>query len=174
MNIQGLFFLVAFFVIVLLFIQKLIKLRQSKVKLENSRLEIEELQNKLSVLQIQLTANEDSINDLKKNAAVLEEKYNTDIRSSSQKVLDYESKYGYFISADQELANRKKALADLSDEFEDLNKKYQNGRQLYQSLEAEIDLFKDTLEISSYGLYEPKYNFEFPEQYLVELEGNYD
>jgi hypothetical protein len=128
MNIQGIFFLVAFFVIVLLFVQKLIKLRQSKVELENAGLEIEEFQNKLSALQTQLTTSEDSINDLKKNTAALQEKYDTDIRSSSQKVLDYETKYGYFISADQELANRKKALEDLSVEFETLNKKYQDGR----------------------------------------------
>jgi len=128
MNIQGIFFLVAFFVIVLLFVQKLIKLRQSNVELENAGLEIEEFQNKLSALQTQLTTSEDSINDLKKNTAALQEKYDTDIRSSSQKVLDYETKYGYFISADQELANRKKALEDLSVEFETLNKKYQDGR----------------------------------------------
>src|SRR5450432_12003 len=173
MNIQGIFFLLAFFVIVLLFVQKLIKLRKSSAELENARLEIEGSQTKLLELQSKLAEDDKSIIELNKKADALQEKYNTDIRSSSQKVLDYETKYGYFISADQELANRKKALADLSGEFDLLNNKYQEGRQLYQSLEAEIDLYRDTLDISSYGLYEPKYNFEFPEQYLVELEGNY-
>jgi hypothetical protein len=66
------------------------------------------------------------------------------------------------------------ALADLSGEFEDLNKKYQDSLQLYHSLEAEIELYKDSLDINSFGLYTPKFDFEFPEQYLVELEGIYN
>ena len=40
-------------------------------------------------------------------------------------------------------------------------------------LEKQVNLYKDTLDISEYGLYECKFLFDLPQQYKIELEGNY-
>lgn len=41
-------------------------------------------------------------------------------------------------------------------------------------MEKQIDLFKETLELSEYGVYQPKYSFDLPEQYQLELQAIYN
>jgi len=55
----------------------------------------------------------------------------------------------------------------------ELNNKYRAGLEIYQGLEKKIALYQESLELTEYGLYVSKYNFEFPEQFKLELESVY-
>lgn len=71
----------------------------------------------------------------------------------------------------------KKQILELKNRYEtllsDLNGKYQAGLKTHSELEKQIGIFRDTLEISEYGLYESKFSFDLPEQYKLELEHTY-
>ncbi len=166
MNIQGITFLVLVFVLVILFIQKLIKSRNLIIELEDTREQLDSVENDLSNSQTELGA-------LNLKFQEQGNKFQISNELSAQKILGYETKYGHIINADQEIEARTKSIQLLSNQLSELNLKYQTALQVYQSLEDEIELYKDNLDLNSYGLYQPKYSFEFPEQYLVELEGCY-
>ena len=85
-----------------------------------------------------------------------------------------EKKYAPLLALDNEITNREINIQQLKETFEKLNEKYQDSLLIHQALEAENDLYTETLEINAYGLYKPKYSFDLPEQYVVELEGIYN
>ena len=63
---------------------------------------------------------------------------------------------------------RKLLLASITQLEEDksaLETKYQEGLATYNQLQKDIDIFKDTLEISEYGMYQPHFSFDTSEQY---------
>ncbi len=46
-----------------------------------------------------------------------------------------------------------------------LESQYKQGLETYNQLQKEIDIFKDTLDIADYGVYEPHFHFDSSEQY---------
>ncbi|MEJ7738520.1 MAG: DUF4041 domain-containing protein [Chitinophagaceae bacterium] len=63
-------------------------------------------------------------------------------------------------------------INDLKLKFQPLNETYQDAIIIYHDLEKQISLYKDTLELSEYGLYQSKFSFDLPEQYKTALEIN--
>ncbi len=84
------------------------------------------------------------------------------------------SKYQPILNLDAELVERLKEIDFAKSELDGLNKKYQDAFQLYSELEKQIGLFKDSLEIGEFGLYQPQFSFEYPEQYKIQLEYVYE
>jgi len=69
--------------------------------------------------------------------------------------------------------NRQTQLSEVQSALKELNEKYQNGLTVLGGLEKKIALYEESLDLTEYGLYVQKYNFELPEQYKVELESVY-
>ena len=92
------------------------------------------------------------------------------LRRSNQELLE---KYGGIIDVAKVVAERQAKLADQELQIKELNNKYQAALSVMASLEKKIALYEDSLDLTEYGLYVQKYNFEFPEQYKVELESVY-
>jgi len=91
---------------------------------------------------------------------------NNEIRMLNSELV---SKYSLYIEHDAEFEKEKIALNELVSTRIELNEKYLEGLDIYNSLNKEIELFKDTLEVGSFGLYEPKFNFDYPEYYQAAL-----
>ncbi len=82
-------------------------------------------------------------------------------------------KYAPVIDIDKTLAERKVEIEACEKRIAELNEKYTNAHGLFKELEKQLSIYKDSLEISECGLYQPQYSFELPEQYRLELEHNY-
>lgn len=102
------------------------------------------------------------------------EKKENDFKMVTEKIGEYEKKYNPLIILDQEITLREININELNETFMKLNEKYQSSLILNRSLEAENELYIETLDISTYGLFKPQHSFDLPEQYLVELEGVYN
>jgi hypothetical protein len=81
-------------------VQKLVKLKQVNTQLGKNEFEIEEGQKKLLLCHSQLIQKEGEMLELRKAILSLEDKYSSDIQSSTKKALDYEAKYGNLINVD--------------------------------------------------------------------------
>lgn len=66
-------------------------------------------------------------------------------------------------------------ITELETEFKvkttELNLDYKNKRSVYDQLMHEIELLEENLEMTSYGLYQPHYEFDTSEEYKQVLDG---
>ena len=76
-------------------------------------------------------------------------------------------KYSPLMQIDKEMEERK-GMA------EELSSRYESARIVYQELEQAITLYEDVLEIGSFGLYKPQFNFDISEQFKQAIENNYE
>lgn len=83
------------------------------------------------------------------------------------------NEYSDLIELDEEIAKRKTEIANSTVKLNELNEKYSSSYNIYESLQKEIDLYSETLEIGSYGLYKPQFSYDTSEKYKNELESNY-
>jgi hypothetical protein len=112
--------------------------------------------------------------DLENTYSALEKEFTERINASNQKNASLEAKYAPLLDLDKEKEKQQATIDALKATWQQLNEKYQSALGIYASLEKELELYQETLDINSYGLYQPKYSFDLPEQYLVELENNYN
>lgn len=82
-------------------------------------------------------------------------------------------KYSQLMNLDDAIEHRNKLLADVRERIEVLNEKFKGSLAINTDLEAQINLYKDTLETRSFGLYEPQFSFDTSERYKDEMELNY-
>jgi hypothetical protein len=61
-------------------------------------------------------------------------------------------------------------LQSKNKELSDLEVKYNGGLDYYNNLQEDLDLYKNQLEIMSYGIYEPVYDFDTSEKYKEEID----
>ena len=83
------------------------------------------------------------------------------------------SKYAPVIEIDKVLNERQNEIKNAEKKLVDLNEKYQNAFNIHSDLEKEINLYQDSLEIGSFGLYKPQFGFETSEKYKAEIDSNY-
>src|SRR4051812_34329115 len=63
-------------------------------------------------------------------------------------------RYSPFIHRDEAIKKLDLQILSAQIDLRDLNNKYQSGLKTFSELENEINLYRDTLEIGSFGLYE--------------------
>ncbi len=59
--------------------------------------------------------------------------------------------------------------SNFNNKNQSLNKEYQEKLALFNELKSELELFQEELEITSFGIYEPHYDFDTPEKYKESL-----
>ena len=102
------------------------------------------------------------------------EKSNLSLAELQEENKNLSTKYSGFIEKDKIIDERNRKIEILDNQFIQLNEKYQASLAIYQKLNDEIGLYEDSLEIGSYGLYKPQFNYDTPEKYKSALEYNYD
>ena len=96
------------------------------------------------------------------------------LKKSKNVIADLNEKYGDFIDLDKEKEVKNTELASLEKKYLDLNESYELSYRVYEDLKNQIELYNDSLDISSYGLYKPKFDLNHSEAYVKAIEANYD
>ncbi|WP_418993820.1 DUF4041 domain-containing protein [Barnesiella intestinihominis] len=68
-------------------------------------------------------------------------------------------------------AEAQNTITEYHQKIDDLKKQYVEGYKTYQSLQKEADIYKETIELAEYGVYEPHFEFDMSEQYKNEIFG---
>ena len=68
--------------------------------------------------------------------------------------------------------NKNKSI--LLDNLNQLKSNYKNYHAQYDKLRNEVNLLEENLELVSYGLYKPHYDFETSEDYKRKMNENYE
>lgn len=97
-----------------------------------------------------------------------------ELESSKNQNTELINKYSKFIEHDEEFVNEKKKLDELIQTRIELNEKYQTGLSIYNELNNEIEIFKDTLEIGTFGLYQPRFNYDDSDTFRNAITENYE
>ena len=93
---------------------------------------------------------------------------------AKNKIADLNEKYADFIDLDKEKEIKNTEIATLEKKYLDLNGSYEESYLVYEDLKNQIELYNDSLDISSYGLYKPKFDLNHSEAYVKAIEANYD
>jgi hypothetical protein len=144
---------------------------------------IKEMQNN-NDLQIKL------LNDLKNERDVIIKDLNnlsvekSDLLNKNQElnnsVKNISDKYSPILNIDKEIENKKsdldnvnKSIVEIQNQFQEkassLNSDYQNAKNIYDKLMQEIAIYETDLELMSFGVYKPQYNFDTAEEYKEKL-----
>ena len=77
--------------------------------------------------------------------------------------------YKPIIDMDKELEERKKQVKSEEKTIEGLKGDYSGKKEIYNSLIDEINILKDDLDIMSYGLYEPRFDFDTSDRFKEKI-----
>ncbi|MEZ4850727.1 MAG: DUF4041 domain-containing protein [Bacteroidia bacterium] len=91
---------------------------------------------------------------------------NRTLKKEATKIND---KYKPIMDLDKEIDEKKMKSQAIQAKIDDLSGKYKRGVEVYRKLEKEVKLFKDDIEMLSFGVYEPIYDFETSEEYKTRL-----
>ena len=142
---------------------------KSKELLLQKEEELTVIQNELFTLKNQHQVTVSDLQEARATLLVVE----TDLKRSTEDYAGLTDKYKPVIDIDKALTEKKVEMEAGEKRIAELNEKYITALGLFKELEKQLDLHKDSLEISEYGLYQPQYSFDLPEQYRLELEHNY-
>lgn len=87
--------------------------------------------------------------------------------------IEINNKYAPLIEKDKVLIERQLEIVGAEKLLLELNEKYKAGLMIHADLERDINLYQDSLEIGSFGLYKPQFGFETSEQFKQAIDDNY-
>ncbi len=82
-------------------------------------------------------------------------------------------KYASIINLDKEIDARNIEINAIRSQIEDLNTKYTTALKTYESLKEQIDIYTETLEVSAFGLYQRRFDFDTSEKFKTAIDENY-
>lgn len=134
-----------------------------KKELETIRVQQETIQR----LASEISVLEERIKGLEKYQKIIDidEEINRKLKETDQII---ESKLSD-LSNKEETAKEK--IADYEVRINELKERYKSGYETYKSLQKEAEIYKETLDLSEYGVYEPHFSFDVSEQYQNEIFG---
>jgi len=87
---------------------------------------------------------------------------------------EFKEKYAPIIDKDEAVKEREKLLDSIAIELAILNDKYKNGLVIFGGLQKEMELYKDSLEIGEFGLYERQFDYRTSEEFKQMIDLNYE
>jgi len=111
--------------------------------------------------------------DIESNAKVAETQLANLIKEkeiSDQRNRMLEERLNGIVDVELELKKIKEELLKFEILKEKINTEYEAGRHTYEKLKMEIALLEETIEIYSFGLYKPHFEFDAPEKYKAALD----
>lgn len=142
---------------------------KSKELLLQKEEELMLVQAELFTLKSQHQTTESDLQETKTGLLIAD----ADLKRSAEEYAELVSKYAPIIDIDKILMQGKAEIEVCEKRIMELNEKYTIALSLFNELEKQLNIHKDSLEISEYGLYQPQYSFDLPEQYKLELEHIY-
>jgi predicted nuclease with TOPRIM domain len=83
---------------------------------------------------------------------------------------DFRDKYGAIIDIEGKKDELNKSLSAVESEISTIKNDYQQKKEFYDSLLKQLALYEEEVEITSYGLYKPYYDFQTSDVYKQKLE----
>lgn len=142
-----------------------------------SRKKIAALEEQVQNLQAELNNTKQALNTKEQELVEAQKELHLTIgslQSSSQLNMELRTKYQPIIDVEKAVLEQQDAIDEARRTITDLNNKYQQALAIHHSLEQEISLFEDHLEINSFGLYKPQFDFDTSEQFKAAIEANYE
>ena len=95
-------------------------------------------------------------------------------------ITDYENKYSNIIDIDKEINKRTIEFTKQSEDFQNqiieskeklklLKEKYLTAKEVFEDLNHQNNLLKDTLDLAEFGVYEPHFDFETSTEYKEKI-----
>src|SRR5687767_5374725 len=122
-------------------------LKQKEEELLLTQTELFQTKETLDLAQAKLTLTEDCL------------------QKSNDQTNELQKKYSPIIDIDKILGERQVEIDNTQKRLIEFNEKYQTALKIHSDLEKEINLYEESLEIGSFGLYAPQFGFETSEQY---------
>lgn len=66
-------------------------------------------------------------------------------------------------------ADARRTVSDLEEKIASLEEKYNEGLATYKELKKQIDVFRDSIELAEYGIYEHHFEFDSSEEYKKKI-----
>ncbi|WP_160070072.1 DUF4041 domain-containing protein [Sphingobacterium bovisgrunnientis] len=88
--------------------------------------------------------------------------------SSKNNLENQLEKYSAITNVENEVSNLREKIRIQKLEFEELNNKYQNAKEIYKNLKHEVSIFETNLDLAEFGVYEPVFDFEKSDDYREE------
>lgn len=96
------------------------------------------------------------------------------IQQLEQENAQLKSRYSTLIDADSYLQAVNTKAQEAKSAWEELNAKYRQGLQLHKSLEREIGLYRDDLELGEFGIYQRQFSFDTSVKFKEAIDANYE
>lgn len=160
-----------------MFYKKTKLLKQKEEELCSLSHTIKEREGNISLLNIELQKvnSDNQILKQKNDELSLElQKVISDNQALNDRIDQLNFKYSVYIEHDNQFQKEKTILDELIKSRIELNEKYLDGLNTYNNLNKEIEIFKDTLEIGTFGLYEPRFNYDDSESFRITISENYE
>ncbi len=150
---------------------------QTKKQLEETEASLLKCQAELSATKTQLTSCQSEFAALSAELAKIKAKHDstaTQLIDTQNKSAQLIEKYAGIINQEKAVAELETKITDTKNELQQLQEKYNQGLANYADLEKEVNLYQDTLEIGTFGLYVPQHNFITSEEFSSALQANYE
>lgn len=96
------------------------------------------------------------------------------LQSCTATTAELQLKYAPVIAVDKAIAEKNSELESIQQAIVELNEKYKIALSVHNGLEKEISLFEEGLDIGSFGLYTPQYDFDTAEKFKLAIDENYE
>ncbi len=104
---------------------------------------------------------------------IIIQQLSVDLDNQSEIINDFKIKYASILNID-ELTTAKRSEYDHSNEaLKELNNKYIAALEIFKSLEDELQVYNNELDLIKFGLYKPQYDYFTSEEYKQKIEYNY-
>jgi len=150
---------------------------KTKKLLEVSESSLMDCQTDLNNCQLLLTSSKQELacsQEQHGNTSAKLESTISQLADTQNKLAGLVSKYAPIIDQDSALSELNTKIEQAKVELQVLADKYQRGLVIYNKLDYELNLYQDTLEIGTFGLFTPQFNFVTSEEYKTELLSNYE
>jgi predicted RNase H-like nuclease (RuvC/YqgF family) len=139
------------------------KLKETEDALAATNATLQKVQQELALANEKVSQQANQLQNLNNELTLQKDQ----LLLSAQQSAALLEKYSPLLQVDKETEERKNQVQELSN-------KYASARLVYQELEQAISLYEDVLEIGSFGLYKPQFNFDTAEQFKQAIENNYE
>jgi hypothetical protein len=109
-----------------------------------------------------ITKNENSINLLQDT-----------VNNQNETIKNFTVKYESVLDIEELVNVRMNEISSLDVELKELNDKYLGGLEIYKTLERQLSIYNDEIEVMDFGLYKPQFDYATSEEFKQKIEQNY-
>jgi len=148
--------------ILVLTIILLINNKKHKSLVENLNKLLSDANNSLVEKNDFINKNQTSINQLQKN-----------LNDQNEIIDGFKVKYEAVLDIEALAEVRIKEISSLDVSLKELNDKYLGGLEIYKTLEHQLSIYNDEIEVMDFGLYKPQFDYSTSEEFKQKIEHNY-